>query len=220
MNLKVVCSGHGQYSLSHITAIWRYYMDLLTKCACTFRNLTGYRYHFTLGHKGKLKELSLGFSDTNFHHLIGLHKLKDLEIARTNRSTVFQEILNKRITYETLRKSEFFDEIQSRLEAFPYLEALLDQEPIVFRYNKKLYPYSRIESEFLIKLKNGTCPDITFLFLDQTKHDIYYCRSFFPMNQTDYTRGQMQYTLLKTEKIHMATGKIICQHDRLASKSV
>ena len=39
-------------------------MDLLQKCAVAFDRLTGYQYRFTLGRKGKLKEIVLGFGET------------------------------------------------------------------------------------------------------------------------------------------------------------
>lgn len=183
-------------------------MDLLMK----------YQYRFTLGRKGKRKEITLGFSETDFHHLVGLHKLKDMEIARANRYSVFKEILAGHITYKTLTKSEFFDRISSRIQIFPNFECLLDQDHLVFRYNKKLYPYSAIESEFLLKMGDGTILDIAFLFLDQGKQDIYYCRSFFPMERTDYTKGQMQYALLRKEKICLSTGIKQIQYDRLTPK--
>lgn len=193
-------------------------MDLLMECASVFRNLMDYQYRFTLGRKGRLKEITLGFSETDFHHLVGLHKLKDTEIARANRSMVFRDILARRITYDTIAKSAFIEEILSRLEAFPNLEVLLDHDQLVFRYNKKIYPYSAIESEFLLKMGDRTILDITFLFLDKAEHGIYYCRSFFPMERTDYTKEQMQYTLLKKEKINTRTGAVTIQYDRLTPK--
>lgn len=168
-----------------------------------------YEYRFILGRKGKLTEIVLRFSNTDFHHLAGLHKLKDIAIARANRSTVFRQILEGRITYETLAKSQFLSQVQSRLNSLPHLESLLDGNQIVFRYNKKIYPYSMIESEYLLKLGDGTILNITFLFLSQSEQEIYFCRSFFPMERIDYTKGQMQYTLLKKEKCNLKTGQII-----------
>ncbi len=39
-------------------------MDLLQQCATAFERLTGYQYRFTLGRKGKLTEILLGFNQT------------------------------------------------------------------------------------------------------------------------------------------------------------
>lgn len=193
-------------------------MDILMQCASSFQKLMDYEYKFTLGRKGKLTEIRLGFSETDFHHLIGLHKLKDIDIARSNRSTIFHRILDGRITYNTLTKSRFLPDIESRLYSFPNLESLLDGDQLVFRYNKKLYPYSSIESEFLLKMGDGIILGITFLFLDRSEQQIYFCRSFFPMERRDYTKGQMQYTLLKKEKISLNTKQTLIQYDRLSPK--
>ncbi|MCD7967849.1 MAG: PBECR4 domain-containing protein [Clostridiaceae bacterium] len=193
-------------------------MDLLLKCAVTFKQLMNFQYCFILGRKGQLKEIVLSFSETDFHHLVGLHKLKDIDIARANRSFVFRDILAGRITYDTLMKSVFIDEILSRLQTFPKLEILLDNDQLVFRYNKKYYPHSAIESEFLLKMGDGSILDISFLFLDKSDQGVYFCRSFFPMERTDYTKEQMQYTLLKKEKRNLVTGQIELQYDRLSPK--
>lgn len=175
-------------------------MNLLMECASNFQKLINYEYHFTLGRKGKQKEITLRFSETDFHHLAGLHKLKDTYIAHANRSSIFRQILNSHITYDTIVKSHFFPEIQNRIDALPYLESFLDESLLIFRYNPKIYPFSSIQSDFLLKMSNDTIPDIVFLFLYHSENGIYFCRSFFPMERTDYAKGQMQYTLLKKEK--------------------
>ena len=177
-------------------------MDLLTQCAVNYQTLLNYEYRFTLGRKRKLIELVLRFSESDFHHLAGLHKLKDLHIARANRSTVFQQILLGKITYHTIIKSQFFPEIQDRISALPHLETLLDNDHLIFRYHKNVFPQSSIKSEFILKMGNGTTLDIAFLFLDRSEQGVYFCRSFFPMGKTDYSKGQMRYTLLHKEKHH------------------
>lgn len=192
-------------------------MDLLLKCATAFRKLMNYQYYFTLGRKGRLTEIVLGFSETDFHHLVGLHKLKDIHIARANRSIVFQDILANHITYHTLSKSHYINDISSRLQTFPQLETLLDHNQLVFRYNQKNVPYSAIKSEFLLKMGDNTILDISFLFLDKSEHGLYFCRSFFPMDRADYAKGQMQYTLLKKEKHCLVTGETEIQYNRLPS---
>lgn len=43
--------------------------------------------------------------------------------------------------------------------------------------------------------------------------------SFFPLDRTDYSKNQTQYTLLKKEKINLDTGETIIQYDRLTPKN-
>lgn len=194
-------------------------MDLLQRSAAVYERLIGYQYRFTLGRKGKLKEIILGFAETDFHHLAGFHKLRDISIARENRQTVFRDILAGHITYQAIEKSIFVDESRLRLEAFQFIEDLLDGEQLVFRFNKKVLPYSSIDGDFLMKMGDGVVLNISFLFIDKEDCGNYFCRSFFPMERTDYTKNQMQYTLLKKEKIHLDSGKIIIQYDRLTPKA-
>ncbi|MCI9361287.1 MAG: hypothetical protein HFG65_10075 [Hungatella sp.] len=52
-------------------------MDLLQKCAQEFDRLVLYQYHIIIGRKGKTLEFTISFDRADFHHLAGLHKLRD-----------------------------------------------------------------------------------------------------------------------------------------------
>lgn len=56
-------------------------MDHLQKCALAFEHLLDINYHIIIGRKGKSVELNILFDPIEFHHLIGLHKLRDLRVA-------------------------------------------------------------------------------------------------------------------------------------------
>ena len=77
-------------------------MDKLQKCAKAFEKLLETQYRIIIGRKGKTVELVIGFSKLDFHHLMGLGKLKDLRIAKQNRGSVFDEIIT---AIMTLRRS-------------------------------------------------------------------------------------------------------------------
>jgi len=188
-------------------------MDLLLKCARVFKHLLGYQYHFVLGRKGVKREILLGFNETDFHHLVGIHKLRDLQIARGNRKKVFNDILSGLITYQTIQKSSYADECISRLSTFQYIEEFLDSNQLIFKYNSKIQPGSLIEGEFLMKLGVEMKVMVSFLFVDKEETN-YFCRSFFPMDKVDYSKRQMQYTLLKKEKINLLSGEIELQYER------
>ena len=132
---------------------------------------------------------------------------------------MFRDILSGRITYQTIEKSAFVHESHLRLETFQFIEDLLDGDQLVFRFNKKVLPYSAIDGDFLLKMGDGIALNISFLFIDKEDCGNYFCRSFFPMERTDYTKNQMQYTLLKKEKINLNTGETIVQYDRLTPKT-
>lgn len=191
-------------------------MDELLECAIAYQKLMDIAYHIILGRKGKLTELQIHFEAVGFHHLIGLHKLKDLRIARANREKVFQEILNGKITYQFVSQSKYFHLIEQRFPPFSNFESLLDHNQLVFRYNTKLNQFSLIEADYLLSTPFGQ-NDI-YIFL--AKHDNaewYFCRSFFPKEQKDYTLGQAIYTILYKEKVCLSTGEVLVQYDHLTS---
>lgn len=107
-------------------------MDKLYECAAAYQQLLDVTYKVVLGWKGQLTELSICFNPVYFHHLIGLHKLVDLRIARENRAKVFQNILNGKITYDSISQSRYFHMIQRRFISFSNLEMLLDQSCLYF----------------------------------------------------------------------------------------
>mgnify|MGYP000445843485 CR=1 FL=1 len=192
-------------------------MDYLQACAKAFEHLLDTKYHIVIGRKGKLTELNLLFDPTEFHHLIGLHKLHDLRLARGNREKIFYQILAGGISMDDLKKSLYFPSIQKRMEPFSKIEDFLDSNKLIFRYNKKLQSFSLIEAEYLLSTPYEST-DI-YIFLDQLPEpNSFFCRSFFPKEDKDYTKGQAVYTLLKKEKTILSTGNTIIQYDRLTPK--
>lgn len=193
-------------------------MDHLQSCAKAFEHLLDFQYHIIIGRKGKSVELNILFDPTDFHHLVGLHKLHDLRIARENRDKVFQQILTGNISINDLKKSQYFPNIQKRIEPFIQIENFLDSNKLIFRYNQKLQTFSLIEAEYLLSTPYENT-DI-YIFLDRQKEpDYFFCRSFFQKEEKDYTKGQAIYTLLIKEKINLRTEEKIIQYDRLTPKS-
>jgi len=82
---------------------------------------------------------------------------------------------------------------------------------IMFLQNKI---YSIIEADYLLStpLDNAEI----YIFIDKRDGaDLYFCRSFFPKGQKDYTVGQTVYTMLFKEKINVSNGTKELQYDRL-----
>lgn len=153
-------------------------MDKLIECARAFEHLLDMQYRIVLGRKGSTVELRIGFSATDFHHLMGLGKLRDLRIAKQNREQVFYEILNGCITYETVLKSRNSSLIEDRFEPLAQIEQLLDDNRLVFRYNQNLNQFSAIEAEYLLSTPHDE-KDIYIFIAQNEKSGNYYCRSFF-----------------------------------------
>jgi len=138
----------------------------LQECARAFEKLLDKKYHIVIGRKGKTVDLTVGFSQHDFHHLMGLGKLKDLRIATQNRSTVFSEILNGNISEKTINQSRYVSKIQSRFSPLSAIEQIFDKNSLVFRYNAKQATFSAIQADFLLSTPHKgndslafACPD-------------------------------------------------------------
>ena len=194
-------------------------MDELLACAKAFEHLLHVKYHIIIGRKGKSVDLTVSFEAVEFHHLVGLHKLHDLRLSRANREKVFSQILSGHITLDDVKKSRYFCNIQNRLKPFQKIEELFDKNDLIFRYNQKLQTFSLIEAEYLLSTPHE-CTDV-YIFLDKKDETSdFFCRSFFPKEDKDYTKNQAVFTLLKKEKINTLTDTIQIQYDRLSPKCV
>lgn len=189
-------------------------MDKLLECAKTFKRLLDIQYHITIGRKGNNIDFLIGFEEVDFHHLVGLHKLKDLRISRAERETVFHKILNEEISDSDIQRSRHFLEIEKRLHPFAHLEAILDRNELVFRYVQSPSQFSLIQAKFLLSTPYDS--NDVYVFLDKKENaQTYFCRSFFPKTDKDYTIGQLKYTLLRKEKIILSSGENTVQYERL-----
>ena len=191
-------------------------IDKLQRCALAFQRLLDTQYEIIIGRKGQLTKILLNFSETEFVHLAGLHKLIDNEFFRTaSRKKVFDSVLNGEISYDIISKSENFGFVKYRIEYFEFLENMLDSNEIIFKYNKKKNAFSLIQADYLLQSTHNST-DI-YIFIDKLKEsDFHFCRSFFPKGEKDYTTGQIKYTLLYKRKINKITGESIVQYDRLS----
>lgn len=195
-------------------------MDLLQQCAQSFEHLIPYQYHIIIGRKGNTCEFTLSFDQADFHHLAGLHKLRDnIRFQTGKRADIMKEILAGRLTYSLAQQSTYFYEMESRLLPLTRLENFLDNNEIIFRYNSKANIFSAIQADYL--LQNDFEGTSIYLFLAQrAREGTQVCRTFFPKSEKDYAQGQPRYTLLKKEKHNMMTGEVVVQYDRLTPKDL
>lgn len=193
-------------------------MDSLQKCAKAFDRLTQYHYHFVIGRKGQTLKFAVSFDRSDFHHLAGLHKLKDnVRLQTGQRSTIFQDILDGKYPLERIKHSVYFSEMEQRLIPLAHLEEFMDSNEIIFRYNEKANRFSAIQADYLLQNDVEQLPVYVFL-AHRTGQETYVCRTLFPKIDKDYTVGQPKYTLLQKEKCNLITGEIIVQYDHLSPK--
>ena len=125
------------------------FVDKLKECAVAFSNLLNVEYHITAGKKSNLIEVKLFFSKEHFYHLIGLHKLKDIQKTRGDKAKIFNKIIADKLTYNDLVKSEFFIDISDRFDYLTSLENMLDSDNVLIKHNKHKSK-SSIQADYII----------------------------------------------------------------------
>lgn len=195
-------------------------MDKLLKIAKSFQSIMQMQYYFEIAKKQKVQKFILTFEKADFHHIAGLHKLKDVTVLqkKTNKMAIFDSICKGDILFSQIENSFFYNDIEKRISYLEMMQEVLDNNQAVFRYLENKNGVSHIKADYL--LEEGYNKDILYMFLserhktEQRDIPIMCCRSFFPMSQLDYTKNQPSYTLLKKIRVDTVTGERVVQYDR------
>ena len=173
-------------------------MDKLKECAQSFSKLFNTEYTIVAGKKSKNIEVTLFFHKEHFCHLIGLHKLKDLQIAKGDKQKIFDKIISDDLTYHDISKSAFFSEIADRFDYFTDLEQMLDSEEVLVKHNEQ-GSKSAIKADYIIyKISDDL---IVHYFIECDKNiEKYYGKTFFLRHDKLYLRDR-PYKILKKTKI-------------------
>lgn len=145
------------------------------------------------------ESISVAYKEENFAHLIGLHKLKDLQLIQfwldqNNRTvklnTVIKRIKNESFTDLMVKSSAFYSQIQERYESFSYDNlTTLNYTDAIINFNPTIMN-SKIKSDYILfeekkdKEYNHLC-----IAKDKVK-GIRYIETFFHEPTDRYLSGQ------------------------------
>jgi len=102
------------------------------------------------------------------------------------------------------------------------LKNILESDFRLFSYMPKMYPFTTtIKADYLI---SSHLDLVDFVFIIQSSYNgaakcDYLCCSAFTKGERDYETNQRMRTLLKKERIHIATNTSTILYDRLQSNS-
>lgn len=188
-------------------------MHNIYDCVDSFVSLLDTEYQLILGRKGEAVSLNVTFDKKDCFHLMGLQYLTDRPELSRDRGKIFDEINARVLTKEQIESSDLYEKIADRIDLLPFLEDLFDSNDTVFKYNEKKNSFSMIKADYL--MKNRLADKNVFIFLSKNKDNTYFCRSFFPETDRDYTKNQTSWTLLYKKKINRTTGQSLVLYDRL-----
>lgn len=150
-------------------------------------NLNGRRFLLVAAKKNTVLTLEIFFNENAFKHLTGLHKLEDLGMKTISSEMLFTRVLNKELTYEAIKESVFFNNMEDRIENFQKIGSLLSKPDDL---RKSLYGTfgqgSGITADYLLSQKDDD--KYIHLFLKE-KGDIVLPVTFFSHNSSHYIAG-------------------------------
>ncbi|MBN2849347.1 MAG: hypothetical protein JXK92_01710 [Erysipelotrichaceae bacterium] len=192
-------------------------MDDLLFSARQFESMFDIEYRFKVGRKKKIKEIMLRFSKTQFHHLVGLHKLSDLDyFMKASKSKIFNEIISAQTTIQHAQVSRHYYEIKDRIHRFGYvITEIFEKTEFIYIFDGSKCKGSKIKADFVIKYVSNDGL-ISFMFLNRcdSEQNDYTCTSFFIYENRDYTFNQEQYKFIKIVKIRQSSGETSVLLDR------
>ena len=183
-------------------------MDDLQECAIAYSRLLDFGYRIIIGRKRNQKEITLRFDSSEFHHLMGLHYLEDLDyFMKTSKTKIFSDIVEGKKCLLDVQKSYHYKRIEDRIKEFSKIvPTIFDVNKIVFRFINPTYFGSSIKAEYLIKYTSHTGVK-SFLFLDKDTENsqFHFFKSFFVFDFRDYSENQSSYIVVYIEKINLKT---------------
>ncbi len=180
----------------------------LTMSAKAYRRLFNIEYHFVVSRKQKAVDITLSFEKNDYKHLSGLHHLTGINQTKEASEKVFNLALSGRLTHDSILKAPNYNDVHNRLVGLSFLEQMLDNDNIVFKYNNNAIKSSVISADYMIE---GTIlGDITaYCFLNLRQDNIYGLRSFFLRDRINYANGQSKCTILLKEKRNRNTNNTV-----------
>lgn len=164
-------------------------------------------------------KIEVTYAEKNFAHLLGLHKLKDIQLIqfwldRTNKTVKLDTILNhikkETLTEDMLQASVFYPEIQERYENFSYenlttlnyTDAVVNFDPTIIN--------SKIKSDYILfEERNNKEYNHMGIAMDKNSGKRY-VETFFHEATDKYIAGQ---TIVKVKQFSLydAEGNVIVQ---------
>ena len=199
------------------------FMNLLQQAAKAWKEITEYRYLFTYGYKKQVYPINLTFSLEDFPHLAGFQYMKDISLPNYSSAKIADRILEGKITFEKVQEAAQYEEmILPRLEALIHLKESFDNEFNLYSYMPRMYPFiTGIKADYLIS-SHFSIDNFIFIIKANSQGELkcdFLCCSIFEKGSRDYEANQRLRTLMKKERIHLASGATDILLDRLSTQA-
>lgn len=175
-------------------------MNTISECAKLYQTLLKKEYIFALENN---INFSIYFSTTNFYHLLGLEKLRDIAQFKGKKpNQIYKQILNGRITDNLVSNSKYYYLIENRIKNFETLPDLLNFDrgnKIIIDFDiNKLNFVSKLEfTKYILYKRSNT----KYIHLTIGLKDKLYPETFIVENGSTYVSGQTMLDILSIDVI-------------------
>ena len=162
-------------------------------------------------------KLSITYKEENFAHLLGLHKLKDIQLVqfwldKTNKTVKLKTVLNKikaeSFTENMLKESVFYQDIQERYEKFSYENlTTLNYTDAIINFNPDIIK-SKMKSDYILFEEKEDQGYNHMGIAKDIKTGKRYVETFFYEPSDKYISGQ-KVVKVKTFSLYDADDKLI-----------
>ena len=181
------------------------YMDLLQEVATGYAELFDKDYIYTLQNE---LEVKVYFAPKHFHHLIGFHKLRDIDVlnkAQNSVTYIFKNIIKGRIKYDDIKKSESFKEIEHRLMHFRQIKSIIEFEKVIIDFDPSKIN-TRLNADYILFKKSNDNKYLNlFLKRDATNRALHIPNTFIPQKTDYYTYDQKIINILSMKELPKIT---------------
>lgn len=182
-------------------------LDKLNDAMDAFTQLMENSFHIVSGKSGSMIDLTLTFEEVDFHHLIGLQYIKDIEEVSGSGTGILSLLRSDPALCKKIVNSSFWSEIEDRVDSLIQMERTLSSFQEFYKYNKKA-KHSIIDAQFIIKRADNSNNCNYYICVDK-RDSVYFAKSQFTRSssQSDYCKEHTLYKLLLCEKIQRSSGQ-------------
>ena len=169
-------------------------MDELQQTAVEFSKLFNKDFIYEIDDGLKMK---LIFAPGHFHHLLGLNKLKDIDMVakspQNSANYIYGNIYNGSVTLNDVKKSRFFDEIELRFRHFKQINVIAESAKVIYQFDPALIKSEKLKAGcILFKMSNDNMYLNLLIKIDDAKGGFYVPYTFIPRLADDYIRSQKE----------------------------
>lgn len=170
---------------------------MIKECILKYKKLTNYNFKIVICKNKLYHTVLINFKESDFVHIAGIHKLKDMNhLTRGSKTNVYNKLLVNDELCDKLEHSVYYGDIIVRLELCKELNTILTGDFQIYSYRKNASNFSKIKADYVLRFiyKKKQC----YLFLVKRDNAYHVCNSLICDNR-NMVQFNNQYKITRKE---------------------